>query len=65
MQHVITSAFLTPEETGSIMGPPISPKKLEEEGTWEKRKEILGWLLDGIQKTIQLPSDKCDKLIKF
>ena len=65
MLHAITSAFPTPEETGSIMGPPISPKKLEEEGAWETRKEILGWLLDGIQKTIQLPPDKCDKLIKI
>ena len=63
--HAITSAFSKAEETGSIMGPPISPKKLEEEeGAWETRKEILGWLLDGIQKTIQLPPDKCDKLLK-
>ena len=40
-------------------------QKLEEEGAWETRKEIIGWLLDGIQKTIQLPPDKCDKLIKI
>ena len=65
MLHAITSAFPTAEETGSIMGPPISPKKLEEEGAWETRKEILGWVLDGIQKTIQLPPDKCDKLLNL
>ena len=41
------------------------PQKLEEEGAWETRKEILGWLLDGIQKTIQLPPDKCDKLLSL
>ena len=64
MLHAITSAFPTPEETGSIMGPSISPNKLEEEGSRETRKEILWWLLDGIQKTIQLLPDKCDKLIK-
>ena len=45
------------------MVPPISPKKLEEEEAWETRKEILDWLLDGIQKTIQLPTKKCDALI--
>lgn len=38
-------------------------KILEEEGPWETRKEILGWVLDGIARTIQLPSTKCDKLI--
>ena len=41
------------------------PKKIEEEGAWKTRKEILGWLLNGIQKTIQLPPDKCDKRIKI
>jgi hypothetical protein len=40
------------------MGPPISTKKLIEEGTWETRKEILGWMLDGITKTISLPQPK-------
>ena len=59
----ITEIFPPPEETGSVMGPPISPKKLEEEGPWEARKEILGWLLDGIARTIQLPPEKCKKLI--
>jgi len=43
MLHAITSAFPTAEETGSIMGPQIFPKNLEEEGAWETRKEILGW----------------------
>ena len=47
------------------MGSAISKKKLEQEGAWETRKEILGWVLDGIARTIQLPKDKCDKLIKL
>ena len=31
MLYAITNAFPTSEETGSMMGPLISPKKLEEE----------------------------------
>lgn len=63
--HAITSVFPPPELTNSVMGPAISPKKLEEEGAWEVRKINLGWLLDGIDRTIQLPSEKCDKLIEL
>jgi hypothetical protein len=40
------------------MGPPVSLKKLVAEGTWETRKEILGWLFDGIARTIELPENK-------
>ena len=65
MLHAIESVFPPPESTNSVMGPPISPKKLEEEGAWEVRKTILGWLLDGIDQTIQLPPEKCDKLIQL
>ena len=59
----ITDIFPQPSETNSNIGPPISPKKLEEDGPWEARKEILGWILDGIARTIQLPEKKCQKLI--
>ena len=33
----------------------MSVKKLEKEGAWETRKEILGWILDGINRTMELP----------
>ena len=45
------------------MGPAISEKKLIAEGTWETRKEILGWVLDGIARTIELPIKKYDKIL--
>ena len=38
----ISELFPPPKVTGSVTGPAISPKKLEEEGAWEARKEILG-----------------------
>ena len=61
--NAISDIFPPPEITGSKMGPPISVKKLIAEGTWETRKEILGWLLDGIALTIELPTTKCDSIL--
>ena len=61
--HAITDMFSPSESTGSKMGPAISEQKLIAEGTWESRKEILGWLLDGIARTISLPTVKIDKFI--
>ena len=60
--HGITDIFPPPDVSGSTMGPPISTKKLEDEGAWEIRKEILGWVLDGLHRTIQLPAKKCQAL---
>ena len=50
--HNITDTFPPPDVSGSTIGPPISEKKLIEEGAWEIRKEILGWVLDGLYHTI-------------
>ena len=44
------------------MGPPVSERKLSQEELWETRKEILGWAFDGIQRTIELAPEKCEKL---
>ena len=60
--HAIYNAFPPPELTGSEMGPAVSTKKLEKEGKWETRKEILGWLIDGVCCTIELPPNKCETL---
>ena len=54
----INNVFPPPEITNSPLGPPVSVKKLIAEGTWETRKEILGWLFDGISRTIELPENK-------
>ena len=62
--HAIYNAFPPPQITKSDMGPAVSEKKLIKEGTWETRKEILGWLIDGINCTIKLPMGKCKLLIK-
>ena len=45
------------------MAHPASEKKLIEDGIWDTRKEILGWLFDGISRTIELPHQKCKDLL--
>ena len=62
MLHGIHSVFPTRDITGHTGGDPISEKKLNKlEGLWEHTKEILGWILDGANYTIQLPPAKVDK----
>jgi hypothetical protein len=43
---------------------PISYKKLvlEGEGLWDTRKELLGWIFDGINRTLELPAQKVELL---
>jgi len=42
---------------------PIAMKKLlQRDGLWATSKEILGWLFDGITRSISLPPAKVDKL---
>jgi hypothetical protein len=44
---------------------PISEKKLHKgDGRWDTMNEILGYMLDGIARTIQLPQDWADDLLK-
>ena len=65
MLHGIHSIFPPPIITGHQGEDPISQKKLHEgEGTWSYQKEILGWLVDGAEFTIQLMPGKCDKILE-
>ena len=65
MLHGIHSVFPPPKVTGHSGGDPVSIKKIEKgEGKWEFAKEILGWMINGLDYTIQLPAAKCSKLEK-
>jgi hypothetical protein len=62
MLHGIHSIFPPRDVTGHKGGDPISEKKLEKlEGLWQHTKEILGWIIDGANYTIQLPRPKSKK----
>lgn len=64
--HGIHSIFpKAPEDsTNPAEDEPVSLKKLREdkEGVWAFRKEILGWIFDGIARTIELPPGKLHKI---
>ena len=59
MLHAIHQIF-PPQEKDD----PISHKKLviDGEGIWDTRKEILGWIFDGRERTMELPRAKLEFL---
>ena len=38
---------------------PLHIKKFAGDGVWDTKKEILGWDIDRVEYTIQLPAKKC------
>ena len=62
--HAIHQIFPPPAATGHDGEDPISIKKLvlEGEGIWDTVKEILGWIFNGLERTIQLPPRKVTAL---
>ncbi len=59
--HSIFPASPNPDEDPD--SEPISLKKLHAgDGVWAFRKEILGWIFDGIARTIELPPGKLHKI---
>ena len=62
--HAIHQIFPPPAATGHGGENPISYKKLaiEGEGMWDTKKEILGWIFDGLQRTMELPKKKVTAL---
>ena len=61
MLHGVHAIFPLPAVTGHNRYDPIAESKLEKgDGTWEYEKEILGWLINGLLGTIQLPPKKCN-----
>jgi hypothetical protein len=60
--HGIHSVSPPAPSFGHHSGDPISGKKmLAGDGVWAVRKEILGWMFDGITRTIELPPAKFEK----
>lgn len=63
--HSIHAIFPPTHITGHIQGKdPISIKRLEKgNAQWEWTKEILGFLFDGLTRTIKLPADKAQQYL--
>jgi hypothetical protein len=64
--HAIHSVFPTPEATGTPNAKdPISEKKLAKgDARWDTVKEVLGYWLDGRNRTVPLPPDRATDLLK-
>ena len=62
--HAIHQLFPPPKQTGHTGEDPVSQKKLkvDKEGMWDTHKEILGWIFDGLQQTMELPPWKIEKI---
>jgi hypothetical protein len=60
-----TQSTVCPSETGTPDAKdPVSEKKLAQgDARWATTKEILGYWLDGVNRTIQLPPKRADDLI--
>ena len=66
MLHGVHSIYPPPNVTGHDGEDPVAQKKLDNgDGDWAFVKEILGWIIDGENFTIQLPPEKCDKIAKL
>lgn len=62
----VHSIFPPPEISGHQGEDPISQKKLQQgDGSWTSTKEILGWLIDGANFTLQLLPEKCTIIAKL
>ena len=61
--HGIEQVFPAPDVTNHEGGrQPISEKKLKRgEANWFVQKDVLGWLLHGEARTVQLTADKADR----
>ena len=57
--HGIHSVFPPPKVSGHNGQDPISKENLDSgEYQWEVRKEVLGWMVDGATRCIELARDK-------
>ncbi len=63
--HGIHSVFPPPEVTGHAGGKdPISIKKLEKgDAQWNHEKEILGFVVDGLNRTVRITANKTTDII--
>eukprot|EP00957_Ditylum_brightwellii_P149930 11418300-Ditylum_brightwellii.AAC.1 len=66
MLHGLHSVYPPPEVTHHPGGNSCAEKKLKQgDGQWDFKKEILGWIFNDIHYTIQLPPEKCDKIVRL
>ncbi len=54
--HAIDGMIAQPEISPGVVKEPVSLKKLKKgDGSWNSRKVILGWVIDFVRQTLELP----------
>ena len=63
----VTDSFLRPnDEQDTHRKEPISTSKLAKgDGCWTTYKKMLGWMVDSVRKTIELPPERHQRLLKI
>ena len=62
--HIVDGVWKPPDANDSTREEPISVKKLlKGDGSWSTIKEVLGWIIDTVDKTITLPPRRATRLL--
>jgi hypothetical protein len=66
IKHILMHAIdevLRPWDQSPVHQEPMSIKKmLKGDASWQTQKQLLGWLIDTVEKTILLPPDRLERL---
>ena len=61
--HSVDRVLAQPDETSTEQPEAISLKKLAKgDGSWTTRKELLGWMVDTLRQTLELPGHRKTEL---
>ena len=64
MLHGVHTIYPPRHITKHTGADPIARKKLEKgDGLWRTEKDIIGWIFDGVQYTMRLPHEKCERIL--
>ena len=63
LYHAIDKVLATPEVSDDQRLEALSLKKLKKgDGAWSTRKELLGWVVDTLRQTLELPAHRKHEL---
>lgn len=63
LMHAIDEVLKAPTSSGDKFKEPLSLSKLVKDGSWNSAKVMLGWLVDAVRKTIELPDHRKERLL--
>ena len=64
LMHAVDEVLKAPTSPADKFKEPLSLTKLVKDGSWNTIKVLLGWSIDTLRKTIELPQHRKDRLLK-